>query len=170
MNVIDNFLEESSNKYTIYCDLDGVLVDWDKAVKDLGLGYAPDTIAKKGEGYFWAMLHKAGESFWANMEWTKDGKELWDFIKPFKPTILSAPTTSPTSRTGKVLWVKTHLGPTVKLILEKSHDKHVHSNPDAILIDDRESNIADWKNAGGIGILHSDSASTIRKLKRLLES
>jgi len=33
--------------------------------------------------------------------------------------------------------------------------------------DDRESNIDQWRAAGGIGILHTSASDTIRQLKKL---
>lgn len=169
MKAINYFLFESTQKYIIYLDMDGVICDWDKAVEALGHGPAEEVIRKRGDGFFWAMLANEGETFWANIEWTPDGKELWNYLKKYKPTILSAPTKSPTSRTGKHLWVKKHLGPDVKLILEDAKDKHLHAKPNAILIDDRESNISDWKKAGGIGILHKSTIDTLGQLSKLLE-
>jgi hypothetical protein len=36
-----------------------------------------------------------------------------------------------------------------------------------ILIDDMEQTIREWRNAGGIGILHTSAADTIKELKKL---
>jgi hypothetical protein len=36
----------------------------------------------------------------------------------------------------------------------------------AILIDDYPKNISDFKSAGGIGIIHSNTQTTISQLKR----
>ena len=41
------------------------------------------------------------------------------------------------------------------------------AEPNAILIDDREDNIERWIEAGGIGIRHTSTASTIKQLKQL---
>jgi len=35
------------------------------------------------------------------------------------------------------------------------------------LIDDLSKNIAEWKSAGGIGILHKSTGQTLSQLKRL---
>jgi 5'(3')-deoxyribonucleotidase len=49
-----------------------------------------------------------------------------------------------------------------------SIDKFRHCKGKDILIDDRESNINDWKNAGGIAILHYDVDNTINQIFNLL--
>jgi hypothetical protein len=36
-----------------------------------------------------------------------------------------------------------------------------------VLIDDHKGNIRDWESAGGIGIVHTDAASTINDLKKI---
>jgi hypothetical protein len=53
----------------------------------------------------------------------------------------------------------------VKLILSKASDKKNYSKPFHILIDDRASNIEDWRNEGGVGILHTSTSSTIKELQ-----
>ena len=42
-----------------------------------------------------------------------------------------------------------------------------YAAPNHILIDDRESNIDQWRAAGGIGILHTSASNTIQQLKKL---
>lgn len=49
-----------------------------------------------------------------------------------------------------------------------SKDKHYHCRPGDILIDDRRSNIEEWRASGGLGILHKDYNSTITQLHHLI--
>ena len=95
-----------------------------------------------------------------------DGKQLWDYISSYNPTLLSAPSQQSESRLGKRLWVKKHL-PGIKLILSKASDKKNYSDPFHILIDDRDSNIDDWRSKGGVGILHTSTSNTIKELKKI---
>jgi hypothetical protein len=46
--------------------------------------------------------------------------------------------------------------------------KYKYATPDSIIIDDTKSVIDDWNKAGGIGILHRDTVSTIAMLKMYL--
>jgi len=57
--------------------------------------------------------------------------------------------------------------PGVKLTLAQAYLKKNYAAPNHILIDDRESNIDQWRAAGGIGILHTSAAGTIQQLKKL---
>jgi len=146
-------------------DLDGVLVDFDKQLADL-----LDKPLKRGWDFgddpkVWKKIKDAGEDFWTSMSWMPDGHELWNYIKKLKPTVLTAPTKEPSSKTGKKLWMKNNL-PRVPYIIDSQ--KHKHAKKGYILIDDREKNIRKWEEAGGIGILHKGAKSTIKKLEGLM--
>ena len=84
--------------------------------------------------------------------------QLWDYIpKSYNPTLLSSPSRSDHSRLGKRIWRKRNL-PSTKLVLAQAIKNKIMLNPNSILIDDRASNIDQWIKAGGIGILHTDTA------------
>lgn len=154
-------------QYKIFCDMDGVLTDFDKRFEYFG-GLTPDEYqAKFSKSQFWKLIDdKVGFEFWAKMPWMPDGKQLWSYIEKYKPMLLSAPSQKPSSRYGKRVWVKDNL-PGVKLILAKRENKQDYSKPNRILIDDRADNIEEWKSKGGIGILHTSAADTIEKLKQI---
>ncbi len=151
-------------EYDIYCDLDGVLVDFDRGYQELtGIDLKGRYLSSKT---FWDEIKKAGYDFWINLNWTSDGKHLWDYIKNYNPILLSAPSRENDSRVGKHDWVKREL-PGVHLILRSAERKKEFANSKSILIDDREVNIESWVSAGGIGILHTSTTDTIKKLKEL---
>jgi hypothetical protein len=161
---LKELLEEVENsKYTIYCDLDGVLVDFDRGYKEL-TGKLPKDAGDGPE--FWNPIHKAGAAFWIKLKWMSDGKELWNYIEQYKPTLLSAPSQEESSRIGKRVWRKNTL-PDTKMILTPARFKQKYSGENNILIDDREDNIQQWKDKGGIGILHTSTENTIKQLKDL---
>jgi hypothetical protein len=54
-----------------------------------------------------------------------------------------------------------------KLLLYPRAQKQIFAAEGKILIDDMEQTIREWKNAGGIGILHTSAANTIKELKKL---
>jgi nicotinic acid mononucleotide adenylyltransferase/PAS domain-containing protein len=157
--------EQEDPKYKIYVDMDGVIVDFDGGYEKL-TGITTKEADKKGPEFFWKPISKAGAKWWITLKWMPDGKQLWDYVKKYNPELLSAPSREEASRLGKRVWVKREL-PGVKLILRSADKKQEFASPNSILIDDREKNIEQWKNAGGIGILHTDAASTIKKLKEL---
>lgn len=151
-------------KYKIYCDLDGVLVNFDKGYhdltgKDIGGKFFSDS-------HFWDPINKAGKKFWVDLEWQPDGKQLWDYIEQYKPKILSAPSRQDDSRVGKHEWVEREL-PGVPLLLRTAKHKKEFATSDSILIDDRLDNIEGWREKGGIGIHHTSTDQTIKELKKL---
>lgn len=78
----------------IYVDLDCVLVDFLG-----GLAKVPEVKNKykTADDYFAdepnsrRISESLPTSFWANLDWMPDGKQLWNFIKDFNPTVLTAP-------------------------------------------------------------------------------
>ena len=69
------------------------------------------------------------------------GKEIWEFISKYNPSILTSPSRQNTSRLGKNLWVRNNIDPKPKVIFAYSADKQRYANENAILIDDKKSNI-----------------------------
>jgi len=152
-------------QYKIYCDMDGVIVDFEDGYKRLtGKNIKGNHV--KGDADFWQPITDAGANFWINLDWMPDGEQLWKYIKNYSPSILSAPSREKSSRTGKKIWVEDNI-PGTKLILKPAPEKQELAEPNAILIDDREDNIEQWINAGGIGILHTSANDTITQLKKL---
>lgn len=161
--------EEQSTQvaqYKIYCDMDGVLCDFDRRF-DQFAGIKPrEYETKYGVKKFWEIINKVGEQFWSKMPWMPDGKQLWSYISKYKPALLSAPSADPSSRYGKHLWVNENT-PGTKLILAKREKKRNYSGKNQILIDDRPDNINEWVYAGGTGILHTSTQQTIKDLQEL---
>ena len=160
--------EVNEQKYNIYCDMDGVLVDFDKQFEKASGGVPPREYEEKnGKEAFWNLIdNENGVGFWVGMPWMPNGKQLWEYIKPNDPMLLSSPSRSNSSRLGKRLWVRNNL-PGTKLILANAANKKNYADSNNILIDDRPSNVDQWKAAGGIGILFISTAQTIEELKKL---
>ena len=153
--------------YKIYSDMDGVLTDFDASFMKASDGIAPQDYEKKfGKDKFWELIDGKGVAFWVGMPYMSDGKQYWDYIKDFDVELLSSPSRSATSRLGKRLWVRNNT-PGVKLTLAQAYAKKNYAAPNHILIDDRKSNIDEWRAAGGIGILHTSTSNTIQQLKKL---
>ena len=154
-------------EYTIYCDMDGVLCDFDKRFMEFSNGIPPSRYESEfGKKAFWKLISGQGVKFWVDIPWMSDGKQLWDYIKSYNPSLLSAPSMEESSRSGKRLWVDNEI-PGTKLILRSAEQKQEFAKPNAILIDDRPSNIEQWRAKGGIGILHTSANKTIEQLKEL---
>jgi hypothetical protein len=159
--------DKGTGGYEIYCDMDGVLCDFDKRFMEFSNGMPPGKYESKfGKKAFWKLISEKGVGYWVGIPWMSDGKQLWSYIKPHNPSLLSAPSMEESSRLGKRLWVRNNI-PGTKLILRSAEQKQEFANPNAILIDDRPSNIEQWRAKGGIGILHTSADETIKQLKEL---
>ena len=152
----------------IYCDMDGVICDFVYA-------------ATRATGQNWQGLRsgqdwesiKRTKNFWSTMPWTRDGRQLWNFIKKYQPHILSAYSIEdPNCIPGKRKWLKSNLGYTQNFminIVRRREKKNFAMNKGqpAILIDDYPKNVQQFKSAGGIGILHSNTQTTISQLRKI---
>lgn len=177
--------EDFYPKYQIYCDMDGVLTNFEQRFLDVlkiegkkyyskqeleGITRPKHFKSKFGEQEFWKLIDSLGEDFWAGMDWMANGRMLWDFISPYQPNILSSPSRDNSSRLGKRIWIRQNLSPAPKqIIFEKAEDKQKHAAANHILIDDKPSNISEWKAAGGIALECKDGeiGSIIQQLKQL---
>ena len=186
-NLADLLLEESDfvPKYQIYCDMDGVLTDFEKRFITLLQQEGPKYYSKaviaqvtrpkhfeklEGQEEFWRFIDQyIGLEFWSEMEWMPNGRQLWSFIQPYNPTILTSPSEDNTSRLGKRLWVREHLVPAPPVEFRFGEAKSDFANENSILIDDKPSNLEAFASKGGIAIecKDGDVSSVINKLIKL---
>mgnify|MGYP003971492745 FL=1 len=156
--------------YKIYCDMDGVLTNFEGRFEHF-TGKHPQEYEKEfGVKQFWHLIDvKIGVRFWIGMDWMPRGKELWNFIQPYNPDLLTSPSRDNASRLGKQLWAKNNLNPKPKVIMAYSKDKQRYANENSILIDDKPSNIDEWRAAGGIAfkVKNGDITEAINGLKEL---
>lgn len=94
-----------NQKYKIYCDLDGVLANFDEGVRRLSGGYGPKDLTKK---QMWKAISRC-EDFYENLPWMDDGKELWAALIPLQPDILTGVSMTYSSRAQKASWCRREL-------------------------------------------------------------
>ena len=172
-------------KPVIFCDMDGVLVDFDEGYKEL-TGVTTQHADSQGKNEFWSLFRDSlknkdisERSYWANLDWMSDGKQLWDYISPYNPYVLTAPSVNfdipfeerykvenNESMQGKTEWVQ-RLPNMRKIYFRSAARKADFAGPNKILIDDRKDTIDSWNANGGIGILHTSTANTIKQLQEL---
>jgi hypothetical protein len=177
--------EMREEKYVIFCDMDGVLVDFDEGYKQL-TGVTTQHADSQGKNEFWGLFRDSlknkdisERSYWANLDWMSDGKQLWDYISPYNPYVLTAPSVNfdipfeerykvenNESMQGKTEWVQ-RLPNMRKIYFRSAARKADFAGPNKILIDDRKDTIDSWNANGGIGILHTSTANTIKQLQEL---
>jgi hypothetical protein len=98
---------QRDSSYVIYCDLDGVLVDFDAGVRKLCRGKGPKEIEKSST--MWKAIATA-KRFYYHLPWTSDGKMLWNSIRHMSPNILTGVPMFKESRLDKAEWCKRELG------------------------------------------------------------
>ena len=154
-----------------------------KVVADLGRDHiTTKDIAKYSPGkskpaakYMYSLVHD-DEEFWANLPWQPGGKQLWSYIRQFDPDILTSPMDKAgktESLSGKLTWVEKNLGLNADKV-NFAHDKYKFAlSPEGkpnVLIDDFETKVKPFTEAGGIGILHLGANNTIKILELLKDS
>lgn len=168
-------LLEVNDKYKIFCDLDGVMADFSKGIRDqLGLPHNEDTYERdaKYRKEMWKKIEeykKKGGELWYNLELLPDAMTLWNFIKSKNPTFLTATGISFAENTKfqKKRWIKKHFGNVPSIMVNAAKEKSKHAKENYILIDDKDKAVSPWKKEGGIGILHTSAANTVNELKKL---
>jgi 5' nucleotidase, deoxy (Pyrimidine), cytosolic type C protein (NT5C) len=149
---------------TCYLDMDGVLVDftngafrlhntflaphetdWDFCIK-MGFAHATDPA-------FWGPMDA---KFWANLDWTVEGRELLDGVEKLfgnNVVLLTAPPPGSLEATaGKIEWVRKHL-PQYESRLMVGKAKHLLAGPRKILVDDNDTNVFKFNEHGGSSVL-----------------
>lgn len=146
----------------LFLDLDGVLADFDRHVREL-FGAAPSEMPVSK---MWAAAERA-PGFFETMPMTADGWELWEFTRPFEPTILTGLPRGNWAAPQKRRWVAEHLGPDVPVITCMARDKCNYATAGAVLVDDTTKFADRWIDRGGIFVHHTSAAESIEELKRL---
>lgn len=186
--------------FDIYCDMDGVLVDLvGGIIKAADLKIPPDDFNRrralmtilgsekewkdfKGTkaGHVLKFIHKLLSNdveFWANLPPMDDAQQLWNYIVPLEPYILSHGWDSDSDK-GKRIWLSPLAGnidpspSQSKIILTGDKYKHAvnkQTGEPNILIDDMDKYLGPWAKAGGIGIKHVSTENTIKELNRIMD-
>jgi len=135
----------------IFCDLDGVLADFEQGVINC-FKKRPDQLQP---GTMWGVINKS-HTFFETLPWMPRGRELWEQIKQYDPIILTGIPRSSTAAEQKRRWCATELGPDVHVITCSTKDKPNFCIKNAVLIDDRSDNSIDWNIKGGKFLLYDE--------------
>lgn len=172
--IYESKINENPLDYQIYCDMDGVLCDFDKQFEHyFGVNHN-EYIKEKGNKAFELAVSKVGQEFWETMPWMPGGEELWKVIGPMGAKILSSPGDFDGAEEGKRAWIEANLNPQPKdIIFKQTGNKHSVLNKatakNSVLIDDYSKNLNPWEKSGGKGIKHKSSqySKTISDINNL---
>jgi hypothetical protein len=173
--IYESRLTEDIKEYEIYCDMDGVLCDFDAQFDHYFGESVKEYIADKGIKSFENAVNEAGQEFWITMPMLAGAKELWQKIGKYGVTILSSPGEFDGAKEGKIKWIKENLRPSPKkIIFKQTGQKHTEIQgkgeeaiKKSVLIDDYGKNLKPWESIGAKGIKHS--ADTLQNTLDSLE-
>lgn len=141
-----------SSKHIIFCDLDGVLADFEQGVRNK----FNKNIYEIKPSLMWGVINKS-KTFFDKLPWMPKGRELWSKIQQYNPIILTGvPPGSATAVEQKIRWCQRELGPNIKVITCATKDKPKYCLQNCILIDDRTDNLNAWNKLGGKFILYDE--------------
>jgi len=175
--IYESRLTEDIKEYEIYCDMDGVLCDFDAQFDHYFGESVKEYIADKGIKSFENAVNEAGQTFWITMPMLAGAKELWQKIGKYGVTILSSPGEFNGAKEGKIKWIKENLRPSPKkIIFKQTSQKHTEIQgkgeeaiKKSVLIDDYGKNLKPWESIGAKGIKHSADTlqNTLDSLEKL---
>lgn len=167
---------------TLYLDMDGVVADWDKGC-ELYLGVKRPKHNQNEDGRWsheqWLKIRE-NDRFFRTLPKMHLADELVDLARRFRDdlnydvrflTAIPRGNDAPWSFQDKVLWAQDYYPDIPVFFGPYSHDKKHHCKPNDILIDDRLTNIEDWREQNGraIRVLHDDLAPAINLLQRFYD-
>lgn len=158
----------------IFFDMDGVLADFDRGIKELCRLPPRDQEIEDSEAddRMWDRIRRV-DHFYNHLELIPGAKEMFLLLRERygrKCEILTgipkAKRNIPDAGEDKIKWVRRLLSEDIPVhIVYKEEKKQYCKGKGCILIDDYSRNIKEWEACGGTGILFTDSGKTIRALR-----
>jgi len=159
---------------TFYLDMDGVLADFDRGLRELA-GIEPrsvnDARPPEYEDAMWAAI-RAVPHFYLELPPMNGAMDLFRRLNSLDGVRCEILTGIPkprrniaTAAEDKREWVRRHLSPDMKcnIVMKEEKPRFCHG-PESVLIDDTQANIDAWEAMGGTGILHVSAEETLRAI------
>ena len=159
----EKMMRGTLSKKIIFCDLDGVLADFEQGVINK-FHKSPDEM---NSGLLWGLINKS-DDFFETLPWMPRGRELWEAIKEYDPIILTGIPRSKKAAEQKRKWCARELGLNVHVITCSTKEKTRFCIKDALLIDDRTDNLKVWNEKGG-HFIHYNETLTDTVIERINE-
>jgi 5'(3')-deoxyribonucleotidase len=152
---------------TIYLDMDGVVADFDRAVQAiLGGDTRVDQRYPESE---WAKL-RGHQRIYQDLPLCVDANFLVNGVRALAKeqglrvlflTAVPKDNDFPWAFVDKIAWAQRYFPDIPVWFGPYSEDKQIRSRPDDVLIDDRVSNITQWRDQGGYAILYQGQAQPV---------
>lgn len=152
---------------TIYCDMDGVLCDFYSVYTELKRKH---NVTERG--YVWKFFSKMvkEEKIFSNLPMLPNASYLLNYLREvefqYKGNVAIKILTSGGDRSGiahyeeakrqKEEWLKKHNINWEVITVKRKEEKAAYANSNSILIDDTKSNVDEFNEAGGHGVLYTD--------------
>ncbi len=162
----------------IYFDLDGVLADFERGVKEI-CGLIPPLQNGKHhkpghDDEMWERIKKT-KHFYDYLELMPKAKELFDVVYGRYGERCEILTGIPKPKRGienagedKIKWGRRLLSEEIVVnIVLREEKPQFCKGKGCVLIDDMQRNIRDWNANGGTGIVYTSAEDTIEQLKQL---
>lgn len=185
-----------STRIHVYCDVDGVLADFNGAIVKWYNLPNPDAVVKfLARSENWHQVTKDHPHLFNELAVLPDARRLITglfVLQSRKQIDLSFLTALPhewqgnpqqlrRGREDKVRWMTRHfqqVDPDSVIVCESRKDKvhysiqqHVTNQRAAILIDDYKKNVEDWQQIGsGIGVLHTSAPDSLSQVRQYLST
>ena len=161
----------------IYFDMDGVLADFNRGVREL-CGIEPPAQGeswKPGEDDLMWEKARSQDHFYDRLEILPGAREMFDLVYEkygARCEVLSAIPKPErgliTSREDKIRWMKRLFPEQVVVnIVFREEKPRFCKGKGCILIDDYNENVMSWQRKGGTAIYHISPESTITKLQEM---
>lgn len=154
-------------RWQVYCDLDGVLADFDRAVVER-TGTMPKDFRRRRR--MWRYLAPPRTSdFFSKLPWMNGGDKLWSFLAPLSPRILSGSPHGDWAAPQKRQWCAEQLNLSDdRVLIVPPSEKALFSHPGAVLVDDWLEHRKGWEERGGIFVHYTTAMETIPRLAVVL--
>lgn len=164
----------------IYFDMDGVLADFERGVKELCGIPLPEQGLKRSsqeDTLMWEKI-KAVPHFYDRLEPIQGALEMFHRIHDHFGKNVEILTGIPKPKRGiedaredKICWAHRILSEDLEVhVVYREEKKNYCRGKEDILIDDLLPNIEDWEFFGGTGILFRSPENAIRELKEILKN
>jgi 5'(3')-deoxyribonucleotidase len=146
-------------KKTLYLDMDGVVADFNQGAHSV-LGYHIKDTSAHYPDQEWQKI-KANRNFFRDLPLTNGASQLVNVARRFRDqlgwellflTAIPSSNDVPWAVWDKCTWAQRHFPDIPVHIGPYAVDKQKHCKIGDILVDDRASNIEEWRAAGGIAI------------------